>query len=70
MNLSLKKIKNTIMKFVKFAGKVWKVINPPDLKFELGIIRNVLLERGSDRIITNMNKCKRIRNPGTLDNFT
>ena len=57
------------MKYVKFAGKVWKVINPPDLKFEPGIIRNVLIERGQNRIITNMNKCQRIRNPGSLDNF-
>ena len=57
------------MKYVKFAGKVWKVINPPDLKFEPGIIRNVLLERGLDRIITNMNKCQKIKNPGSLDKF-
>lgn len=58
------------MKYVKFAGKVWKVINPPDLKFEPGIIRNLLIERGQKRIVTNMNKCQRIRNPGSLDNFT
>jgi hypothetical protein len=41
---------------VKYKGKIWKVLVPSDLTFPPGVIRNLLIERGTKRVITNMNQ--------------
>lgn len=39
---------------VKYKGKIWNVLCPKNLEFPPSIIRNVLIERGNKRIITNL----------------
>ena len=57
------------MRLVKFKGKIWEVLCPINLEFPPGVIRNLLIERGNERIITNISKIKIMTNPGSLNNF-
>jgi hypothetical protein len=46
---------------VYFRKKLWKVECPKDLKFPPGVIRNVLLSRGKEKVITNISEIKRTK---------
>lgn len=55
---------------VKYKGKIWKVLIPKDLTFPPNCIRNVLIERGPKRVITNLKELKIIKSNFTcIDSF-
>lgn len=44
---------------VLYKKQVWKVITPEDLHYPKGIIRNVVLEKGKEQVITNIKQIKK-----------
>lgn len=46
------------MILVKYKGEVWDVLCPKDLVFPNNCIRNVLIQRGKKKVITNRNNIK------------
>ncbi len=54
---------------VRYKGKIWKVLIPKDLEFPPNCIRNVLIERGDQRVITNIKELKVIGNFKDITDF-
>ncbi len=45
---------------VLYKKKRWKLISPKNLKFTPGCIRNILIEKNGEKIITNSKEVKKI----------
>lgn len=54
---------------VIYKKRVWKVLAPAGLKFPNGSIRNLLIERNKERVITNLKACKKFANFKPLNQF-
>ncbi len=54
---------------VKFRNKIWNVLCPENLKFPPGVIRNILIERGSKREITNIKQISIIKSEFSMETY-
>ena len=54
---------------VKYKGKIWTVLTPKHLDFPPKCIRNVLIERGDQKEITNFKELMVIGNIKDISDF-